>query len=81
MDPTTSVTDDHIWGVLGGHDVVCGVVNPCQTWSIPHITLIGKCDSISIPVSSSLDNYTTDGGTWFKLLNTTTSVTDDHAGV
>jgi hypothetical protein len=39
--------------------VVCGVVYPCQIWHMPHLTLIGKCDSISIPASSSLDHYTT----------------------
>ena len=29
-------------------------------WFIPHITLIKWWDSISIPVSSSLDYYTSD---------------------
>ena len=40
--------------------MVCGVIHPCQTWSMCHRTLIKLWDSISIYVSSSLDHYTTD---------------------
>ena len=54
------VTADDVRGVVGGHDMVCVVVHPCQMWSIPHISLIKQCDSISIPVSSSLGHYRTD---------------------
>ena len=50
-------------------------------WSMPHTTLIDMWDDISIPLTSSLDCYTTDGGTWFKLLDPTTSVIDDHSWV
>jgi len=35
-------TAEHICGVVGGHAVVCGVINPCQTWPMPHMTLIGE---------------------------------------
>ena len=40
LDSTTSVKADHAWGVAAGDDVVCGVIHPCQTWLIPHITLM-----------------------------------------
>ena len=47
---------------------------------MPHITLIKNKDSISIHVSSLLDHYTTDGGTWFYLLLVPkTRVTAEHA--
>ena len=56
----TRVTTDHIMGVLGGNVVVCKIIQHCQTWSMPHITLIKQWDSISIHVLSSLDYYTID---------------------
>ena len=39
----------------------CGlwVTLPCQTWSMPNMTLIKWWHSISIPVASYLDHYTT----------------------
>ena len=60
MVTNTTVIAEHIWGVVGGHDNVCGVIHPCQTWSMPHITLIDKWDNISIHLSSSFYKYTTD---------------------
>ena len=60
MGPSTRVTADDVRGVVGGHDEVCGVIHPCQMWSIPHVTLIKQCDIISIPVSSSLGHSRTD---------------------
>ena len=47
-------------------------------WSMHHKTLIKQWDSISIPVSSSLDHYTTNGGTWFQLLVLKTRVIDEY---
>ena len=38
--PKTRVTAEHIRGAVGGHAVGCKVIHPCQTWSIPQITLI-----------------------------------------
>jgi hypothetical protein len=58
--PKTKVTAENVQGVVGGHAVVCGVIHPCQMWSMPHVTLIKQWGSISIHVSSSLDYYTTD---------------------
>ena len=54
------VTSEHVRGIVGVQTVVCGVIDPCKTWSMPHITLIKQWDCISIPVASSLDHYTTD---------------------
>ena len=58
--------------------MVCGVIHPCQTWSMPHITLIDKWDSISIHLASSLDNYNIvqehGSSSWFQK----TRVTVEH---
>ena len=27
---------EHVWGVVGGHDVVCDMMHSCQTWSLSH---------------------------------------------
>ena len=40
MDTRTRVTTDDVRGVVGGHDVICGVIYLCQMWPMPHITLI-----------------------------------------
>ena len=55
----TRVTAKHIRGVVEGHDMFCGVIHPCHMLSMPHIIHIKQWDSISIPLSSSLDHYTT----------------------
>ena len=34
------VTIEHFWSVVCGHAVEWGVIHPCHTWSMPHITLI-----------------------------------------
>ena len=60
--PKTRVTAGHVWGGVDGHAVVYMVNQPYQAWSMPHIALIKRWDTISIPVSSSLDNYATDEG-------------------
>ena len=36
----TRVTAEHIRGVVGGHDVVCGVIHPCQIWPMLYVPLI-----------------------------------------
>ena len=59
---TTRVTAEHVRGVVGGHDMVCGVIHPCHTWSMPHITLIKQWNSMSIRVPSYLYHYTTVDG-------------------
>ena len=57
--PISRVTVEYVLGLVGGHDMVCGVIHPCQTLSMPHIILIKWLHSISITVSSSLHHYTT----------------------
>ena len=68
--PNTSVTSEHVWAVVGGHQVLCGVIYPCHMWYMPYITLMKQCNSISIQVSSSLDHYTTGevhgSNSWFQ---------------
>ena len=70
--PISSVRSDYVLGVVGFHDVVCGVIHPCQMWSIPHIISIKWLHIISIQVWSSLDhyNYTADeyhsSNSWFQ---------------
>ena len=54
------VTADYVWGVVGGHTMVCEVIHTYQMLHMPHITLIQQWDSISIPVLLSLYHYTTD---------------------
>ena len=55
----TRVTAKHVRGVVRGHNRVCGVIHPRQTWSMSHITLIKQWESISIHASLSLGHYTT----------------------
>ena len=43
----TRVTSEHVLVVVGGHAMVCGLIHPCQTYSMPHITFIKQLDSIS----------------------------------
>ena len=70
--PIYSVTVEHVWGLVRGHAVVCGVIHPSQTWLKPHITIRKRLRTISIQVSSSLDHYsyTTDeehgSSSWFQ---------------
>ena len=52
----SSITAEHILGC----DVVYRIALPCQTPSIPHITLTEQWDSIYIHVPCPLDHYTTD---------------------
>ena len=66
--PKNRVIAYHVLGVVGGDAVLCGVIHPCQMWSVPHITLIKQWDNISMYASSSLDHYTANGGIWFQLL-------------
>ena len=54
------VTAEHFQGVVCGHALVCGVIHTYQIWAMLHMTLMKQWDSISIPVSSSLEHYTTD---------------------
>ena len=56
--PKTRVTAEHEWGVVGGNDVVSGVIHHYQTLSMYHITVMKQWDSIYIQVSSSLEHYT-----------------------
>ena len=58
--PKTRVTTEHVWGVVVGHAVVNGVIHPCQTCYITHITLTKQWDSTYIHESLSLDHYNTD---------------------
>ena len=37
------VTAESVQGVVGGHDVVCGVIHPSQMWTMLHITLMNGC--------------------------------------
>ena len=53
------LTSEHVWGVVGYHDVVYEAINPCHRCTIHHITLIKQRDSISIQISSFLDHYIT----------------------
>ena len=55
--PKTRVTFEHVCSEIDDHDVIYGVTHPCQTWSMPHITLIKWLHIIYIQVSSSLDHY------------------------
>ena len=48
--------------------MVYGVIQACQILLMLHITLIKQWDAIPIDASSSLDHYTTDEVSWFKLL-------------
>ena len=54
----TMVTADHVRGAVGVYSVLCGMIYPCQIWSMPHITFIKWWDIIPRHVSSSLDHYT-----------------------
>ena len=60
MVPISRVTAEYVWGVVGGHVMVCVTIQAYQPWSMPNITLLKQWDSISIPVLSSLDHHTTD---------------------
>ena len=61
---------EYAWGVICGHVVICGVINPYQRWSMLHITLMKWWDTIFIPASSFVDHYTTDedhdSSSWYK---------------
>ena len=75
----TRVTAENVWSIVWGHIVVCGVIHPCRTWSIPHIAPIKQWDRISIHLSKFFDNYPTDWGTWFQLFVPRNRVTTaDH---
>ena len=43
--PKTKVTAENVQGVVGGHTVVCGVIHPCQMWSIHHTVLMNQWDN------------------------------------
>ena len=58
--PKTMVTFEHVCNEVDGRDVIYGVTQRCQTWSIPYITLIKQWTTISIPTSSSLYHYNND---------------------
>ena len=50
--PKTRVAAENVWGIVGGHAMVCLLVQSRQTWFLPCIMFIQQCDSISIPQSS-----------------------------
>ena len=60
LSPKTRVRAEYVWGIVGGHAMVCLLIQSRQMWSMPHVTVMQQCDSISIPASSSFRHYTTD---------------------
>ena len=38
--PISMVTAEHVWGVVGSHALVCLLIQACQMWWMPHMTLI-----------------------------------------
>ena len=58
--PKIRGTYEHVWGVVGGDTVVCGVMRTFQKWHTSNLPHTKQCDRISIYVSLYLDHYTTD---------------------
>ena len=75
MGPRTKVTAEHVQGIVGGHDVVCGVIHPYQTWPMPQISLVKYWNCIYIHILPSLDHYTTAEVHGSKILGPGTRVT------
>ena len=64
------LTPEDDLSVCGDHAVIYGVMVPCQTFFMPHITLIQHWVSIYIHVSMSLDHHSTaevyGSSSWFQ---------------
>ena len=54
-----NVPPGHVFGLVGARSMLYGVAHPCQTLSMPSITLPKWWASIFIQVAWSLDHYTT----------------------
>ena len=58
--PKTRVTAEYVQGVVCGNTAIKEVIHLCQSWSMTHIKCMEQWESVSIPVSSSLNHNTTD---------------------